>query len=388
MSNEQKAQESDKPPSIWLQPKPVWRIAVLANIKDDNAERPADVPPDAYADYDHIETIRLIQAALETDGHKTEFIMADQKLPFELKKYKPDICFNIAEGLGGDAREAQTPALLEMLRIPYTASRLLANAIALDKTLTKRLWRDRGLPVAPFQEFNIGDEPLRHELRFPLFVKPAREGTGMGVDMKAKVETESELRERINYVINAYKQPALVETYLPGREFTVGQIGRPDAPLYSRHPEWYAADGYHRFPIMEVESSRAATPGIYSHAAKAHLLGEEGAPEYLCPADIPADLAKKLNHLALRGHTILGALDVSRVDIRLDAEGQPRLIEINPLPGLTPGYSDLCIEAAADGILYEDLILEILYLSAGRWGLLKPRNFPIKSTRNPSQIGS
>lgn len=382
MSTEQKAQESDKPPSIWLQPKPVWRIAVLANIKDDNAERPADVPPDAYADYDHIETIRLIQAALETDGHKTEFIMADQNLPFELKKYKPDICFNIAEGLGGDAREAQTPALLEMLRIPYTASRLLANAIALDKTLTKRLWRDRGLPVAPFQEFNVGDEPLRHELRFPLFVKPAREGTGMGVDMKAKVETEPELRERVHYVINAYKQPALVETYLPGREFTVGQIGRPDAALFSRHPEWYAADGYHRFPIMEVESSQAATPGIYSHAAKAHLLGEVGAPEYLCPADVTPDLAKKLHHLALRGHTILGALDVSRVDFRLDAEGNPRLIEINPLPGLTPGYSDLCIEATADGIAYEDLILEILYLSAGRWGLLKPRDLPVKTTRN------
>jgi D-alanine-D-alanine ligase len=388
MSNEQIAPENEKPPSIWPQPKPVWRIAVLANIKDEHVERPPDVPPDAYADYDHIETIHHIQAALETDGHKTEFIMADQNLPYELKKYKPDICFNIAEGLGGDAREAQIPALLEMLKIPYTASRVLTNAIALDKTLTKRIWRDRNLPVAPFQEFNIGDEPLRHELRFPLFVKPAREGTGMGVDMKAKVETEADLRDRVHYVINAYKQPALVETYLPGREFTVGQIGRPDAALFSRHPEWYAPDGYHRFPIMEVESSHAATPGIYSNAAKSHLLGEEGAPEYLCPADVHPDLAKKLHHLALRGHIILGALDVSRVDIRLDAEGQPRLIEINPLPGLTPGYSDLCIQAATDGIAYEDLILEILYLSAGRWGLLKPREQPAKTSKKPNPIGS
>ena len=196
----------------------------------------------------------------------------------------------------------------------------------------------------------------------------------MGVDLKAKVENEVELRERARYVIQAYKQPALVETFLPGREFTVGQIGRADSAQYSRHPEWYAQDGFHRFPIMEVESSRAATPGIYSHAAKSHLLGEEGAPEYLCPADIHPDLAKKLHHLALRGHLILGAMDVSRVDIRLDSEGQPRLIEINPLPGLTPGYSDLCIQAEADGIQYEDLILEILYLAAGRWGLLQPRS--------------
>ena len=139
MTNESKAQEKDKPPSIWLKSKPIWRVAVLANIKDEHQERPTDVPPDAFADYDHIETIRLIQKAIETDGHKTEFIMADQNLPYELKKYKPDICFNIAEGLGGDAREAQTPALLEMLRIPYTASRVLTNAIALDKTLTKRI---------------------------------------------------------------------------------------------------------------------------------------------------------------------------------------------------------------------------------------------------------
>jgi len=300
--------------------------------------------------------------------------MADESLPFSLKKYKPDICFNIAEGLGGDAREAQTPALLEMLKIPYTASRVLTNAIALDKNLTKRIWRDRNLPVAPFQEFTIGNEPLRRELHFPLFVKLSREGTGMGVDTKARVETETELRERVEYVIQSYNQPALVETFLPGREFTVGQIGRPDAALFGRHPEWYAKDGFHRFPVLELDSSKAATPGIYSHAAKAQLIGEEGAPKYICPADIEPDLDKKLHHLAIRGHTILGALDVSRVDIRLDAEGQPRLIEINPLPGLTPGYSDLCLQADAEGIAYEDLILEILYLAAGRWNMLEPRD--------------
>ena len=373
MTNHSVLQAKDKPPSYWPRKKKSWKIAVLANIKDEHTERPANVPPDAYADYDHIETVRSIQGALETDGHKTEFIMADESLPFSLKKYNPDICFNIAEGLGGDAREAQTPALLEMLKIPYTASRVLANAFALDKNITKRIWRDRNLPVAPFQEFTIGNEPLRHELHFPLFVKPSREGTGMGVDIKAKVETEAELRERVEYVIQSYNQPALVETYLPGREFTVGQIGRPDAALSGRHPEWYAKDGFHRFPVLELDSSKAATPGIYSHAAKSHLIGEEGAPEYICPADIDPELDKKLHHLAIRGHTILGALDVSRVDIRLDAEGQPRLIEINPLPGLTPGYSDLCLQAAAEGITYEDLILEILYLAAGRWNLLERR---------------
>jgi D-alanine-D-alanine ligase len=364
--------DGEKPPSL-VKPKRPWRVAVLANIKDENLPLPPGVPADTYADYDHIETIQSIQAAIESDGHKTEFILADSQLPYALRKFKPDICFNIAEGLGGDAREAHAPALLELLKIPYTASRVLTNAIALDKTLTKRIWRDRNLPVAPFQEFNTGDEPLRHDLHFPLFVKPAREGTGMGVDMKARVESEAELRERIKYVIDAYKQPALVEAYLPGREFTVGQIGRADARLYGRNPEWYEADGFHRFPIMELESSRSATPGIYSHAAKSKSVGERGAPEYLCPAEVEPELAKKLHHFALRAHHILGALDVSRVDIRLDTEGQPRLLEINPLPGLTPEYSDLCLMAKAEDMAYNDLILEILYLAAGRWGLLEPR---------------
>ncbi len=371
--------DGDKPPGPRM--KRFWRVAVLANIKDENKPKPEGVPPDAFADFDHIETVQSIQKAIETDGHETQFIMANENLPYALKEYNPDICFNIAEGLGGDAREAQVPSLLEMLRIPYTGSRVLTNAIALDKTLTKRIWRDRRLPVAPFQEFLSGEESLRPELKFPLFVKPAREGTGMGVDMHARVENETELRERVKYVIHSYQQPALVETFLPGREFTIGQLGRRDSKLHSRHPEWYDQDGFHRLPILELKTEKSATPGIYSHAAKAQQLGEAGAPEYSCPADVEPELAKKLHHLALRGHQLLFATDVSRVDFRLDADGNPRLIEINPLPGLTPDYSDLCLQAAAEGIRYEDLILEILYLAAGRWGLLEPRELPPEQPR-------
>ena len=366
--------ENEKPPSCLPRPAHPWRVAVLANIKEHDKPLPPDVPPDAGADYDYIETIDLIRAAIETDGHQAIFIQADAKLPSALKEVKPDICFNIAEGLGGDAREAQTPALLEMLKIPYTGSRVLTNAVSLDKTLTKRLWRDRNLPVAPFQEFTFGDEPLRPELRFPLFVKPAREGTGMGVDAKAIVNNEPELRERAEYVIRMYHQPALVEAFLPGREFTVGVMGRHDTILYSRHPEWYDKDGFHRLPVLELDSSRSVTPGVYGIAAKAQSVGSEGAPNYLCPAPVEPELTRKLQHLAYRAHVVLGALDISRTDIRLDAEGQPRLIEINTLPGLTPGYSDLCIQAASEGISYEDLILEILYLGASRWGLLPARD--------------
>jgi len=377
MDTTSQVQESDKPPSSQPRQTRPWRVAVLANTKEHDKPLPPDVPPDAGADYDYIETINLIRASLETDGHWTMFIPADSNLPYALKAAKPDICFNIAEGLGGDAREAQVPALLELLKIPYTGSRVLTNAIALDKTLTKRIWRDRRLPVAPFQEFITGEEPLRPDLRFPLFVKPAREGTGMGVDVRAIVNNEGELRERARYVVNLYKQPALVETYLSGREFTVAVMGRTDSRLYSPHPEWYDADGFHRFPILELDSTRSVTPGVYGLEAKAQSIGADGAPGYICPSQVEPDLAKKLQHYAWRGHHLLGALDVSRVDFRLDREGNPCLLEINPLPGLTSDYSDLCLIANADGISYTDLILEILYLGASRWGLLEPREIPL-----------
>lgn len=378
MSNSAPQQESEKPPSI-VRPERPWRVAVLANVKQDDAVLPEGIAADALADYDHIETIQAIQAAIETDGHSTVFIPADRNLPYALKEIQPDLCFNIAEGLGGDAREAQTPALLEMLRIPYTHSRVMANAIALDKTLTKRLWRDRRLPVAPFQEFVVGDEPLRPEMRFPLFVKPAREGTGMGVDVKAIVHAEAELRERVQYIIQIYRQPALVETFLSGREFTCGLIGRWDAARYSRHPELYTEKhGYHVFPVLELDNARSVTPGIYSNESKSKSVGSDGAPGYICPADISPELTRKIQALVVKAHMAIKAIDVSRTDIRLNRDGEPVLIEINPLPGLTPGYSDLCIEAAAEGIAYEDLILEILYLGASRWGLLQGREMPGK----------
>lgn len=362
-------------------------VAVIANIKEhkDGINFPVPgVADDISADFDHIETINAIRAAIETDGHQTVFLQANRDLPYSLKEVKPDICFNIAEGLGGDAREAQVPALLELLRIPYTGSRVMANAISLDKTLTKRIWRDRNLPVAPFQEFIIGDEKLRADLKFPLFIKPAKEGTGMGVDTKAIIHNYEDLMERIQYLLQTYKQPALVEKFLNGREFTCGIIGRWDSKKYSRYPDLYNHRlGYHLFPILELESEKSVTPGLYSNAAKSLAVGVEGAPTYTCPAQISAELERKIKHLVVRAHMLVKAIDYSRVDLRLDDEGNPNLIEINTLPGLTPDYSDLCLEANAEGISYTDLILEILYLGASRWGLLRGRE--LRSQSKPAK---
>lgn len=367
-------QEQEKePPGSCPRPSRPWRVAVVANIKGEML-LPHDGPADAGAEFDRIETIQAIRSAIETDGHITEFLPADPTLPQRISEFCPDICFNIAEGLGGDAREAQVPALLEMLHIPYTASRVLANALALDKTMTKRVWRDLGLPTASFQEFSGGSEPLSSQMKFPMFVKPAREGTGMGMDGDSIVDNEVQLRRQVNWVIKTYHQPALVEEYLPGREFTVGVLGRPGAAEYGRTPGLYEADGFHRFPVLEVDNSASITPGVYGNLAKCLHFGEAGIPGFICPADIEPALAHELRELAIRGHLAIGAVDVSRLDIRLDGDGKPRLIEINSLPGLSPGFSDLCVIAQAEGLSYTDLILEILYLGASRFGLLQTRS--------------
>ena len=344
-----------------------WKIAIVANIKDDNTTIWSDSSPEIAAEHDRIETINDIKNVLEDQGHKTVFIPADKNLLKKLAGEKPDICFNLAEGLGGDSREAQVPAILEYLRIPYTGSRVLASAISLNKTLTKRIWRDNKLHVAPFQEFIKGDEQLQADLTFPLFVKPSREGAGMGIEASSIVQNESELRKYAEYIILNFKQPALVETYLPGREFTVGILGNSEN---KRLPDWYTHNGYHFFPITEVETSKTATPGVYTKALKEKSVGDISGVQTLCPAVIDSDLEKQIYLLALRSHNAIGTFDVSRTDIRLDANEEPTLIENNTFPGLTKNHSDLCLQAQAEGTSYSDLILEILYLGASRWGML------------------
>lgn len=356
-----------KPPAAGHRHAP-WRVAVLANLKDE-VEHELDEPPDAGAEFDRKETVEAIARALELDGHWVHICIADRSLAESLTNLRPHICFNISEGVQGDAREAQAPALCELLGVPYTASRVLTNALSLDKTQTKRIWASHELPTPAFQEFRTGRESVQGKPRYPLFVKPAREGTGMGIDNSAIVHNEHELRQRVNWLIKTYRQPALAEEFLPGREFTVGFIGNPGSARKRSRPWLYNAQGYHVFPILELESSRSVSPGVYGNAAKSLDIGEPGAPEYLCPADIPRSLARKLVDLSLRAAEAVGALDVSRVDLRLDAQGEPHLLEINTLPGLNPLVSDLCIMAAAEGMQYDVLIREILYLAAERFGL-------------------
>ncbi|MBN1874906.1 MAG: hypothetical protein JXA33_11805 [Anaerolineae bacterium] len=354
------------------QRKTALRVAVLANRK--YSVKVADgAPPDALAEYDAEETVNAIQTALREAGHEAFFLEADESLLDTVRETRPDICFNIAEGLQGDARESHVPALLELLGIPYTGSKVLTHAISLDKAITKQIWRDSGLPTAPFQCFHRVNVDLDPRLTFPLFVKPVHEGSGMGINQHSIVHNSAELYAQVQWVIETYHQPVLVEAYLPGREFTVGLVGNtrmPGTPPPSEfHASFYGANGFHVFPVLEIDTNRGAVRGLYNTQAKSYALDDDNAPGYLCPADIPDALITRLNTIAVAAFRAIDGLDVGRVDFRLDAEGSPHLVEINTLPGLNPLVSDMIIVARAEKVPYTVLIHEILNLALERYGM-------------------
>jgi D-alanine-D-alanine ligase len=351
-----------------------FKIAVLANLKK-NAPHWEGMPEDQWDDLDSEKTINAIMAALRSNGHSCDFFEGDLTLMTELPKYKPDICFNICEGHFGDSREAQVPALLEMLRIPYTGSRLFTLALALDKPMTKRILWWHELPTPAFQEFDRADEPLNEDLCFPLFVKPSREGTSMGVSAKSIVHTEEELRDQVGFIIQKYKQPALVETYIDGREVTVGMIGNLIGPVARRMPVNPNAPrvqaGLYFLPPMEVDlKPYELTDTVYSNLLKVALAEEL---DYLCPAPIREELVDELNWLAAAVFRVMGAYDVARVDFRLNVNEnwKPYILEINPLPGLSPDISDLVIEGRADGTEHATLVNLILEAALKRYGMIE-----------------
>jgi D-alanine-D-alanine ligase len=349
------------------------RIAVLANLKR-NAPTWPGMSPDRWDDLDSEETIEAIIGALEAGGHHATFLEGDPTLFETVQKVKPDLCFNICEGHFGDGREAQVPAILEMLRIPYTGSQVLTLALTLDKPMTKRVLSYHSLPTPPFQTFERLDEPLDPDQTFPLFVKPSREGTGMGVSAESIVRDESQLRTQLQRIFQRYDQSALVERFIEGREVTVGVIGNLPSPVAWRVPDDEEAPriwrGLHFFPPLEVDMAAypAEEAGIYTSRIKVEMAHEFHC---VCPAPLSDEQVEELEWLAAATFRVTGCLDVARVDFRLDASegGKPYILEVNPLPGLNPGYSDLCIEAAADGWTYEELINNIVELAAERYGL-------------------
>jgi D-alanine-D-alanine ligase len=330
--------------------------------------------PDQWDDLDSEKTIEAITQAIESTGHTVTFMEGDLTLYDRLKEVKPDICFNICEGHFGDSREAQVPAILEMMRIPYTGSRLFTLALCLDKPMTKRILAFHDLPTPPFQNFERVDEPLDPEMVFPLFVKPSREGTGMGISAASIVHDETQLRTQLEILFNRYNQPVLAEKFIEGREVTVGVVGDLRGPVARRLPDDEDARrilrGLHFFPPLEVDMGQypIEEAGVYTNRIKVEMAENF---HYICPANLTEEQVDELNWLTAATFRVTGCLDVARVDFRLDANDnfKPYILEINPLPGLNPGYSDLCIEANAGGWDYEQLVNRILDEAIERYEL-------------------
>jgi D-alanine-D-alanine ligase len=314
----------------------------------------AGFAPHEVMEFDEEDTVAGIEESLRGPGrglgHRIDRVGRGTELARRLAAGERwDLIFNLCEGVRGRSREAQVPALCELFEQPYTFSDPLTCAITLDKPLAKRLVRDSGLPTPPFAVVESEEEADAVDLAPPLFVKPAAEGSSKGVTERSRVSSRGELREACAELLRLYRQPVLVESYLPGREMTVGIVGNgADARVLG---------------VMEV-LFRDGTDTDYTALNKTEY---ESRTEYRLLDGEP--LAQRAREVALGAYRALSCRDTARVDLRCDADGELFFLELNPLPGLQPGYSDLPILSGLAGISYPELLAAIVEAAAGRWDL-------------------
>jgi D-alanine-D-alanine ligase len=302
------------------------------------------------AEFDSPETIDALERAIRAHGHIVELVGNVRRLAERLARgHRWDLVFNVAEGLAGRSREAQVPALLEAFAVPFTFSDPLVMALTLDKGVAKRVVRDSGVPTAPFAVVRDLADLAAVDLPYPLFAKPIAEGTGKGVSPRSKAADPAALAAVCAELLDRYRQPVLVETYLPGREFTVGILGD-------------GADA-RALGVLEIELLADAEPEVYGYVNKERY---EELVRYRLADDATARGAARV---ALDAYRALGLVDAGRVDVRCDASGAPHFLEVNPLPGLHPTHSDLPILAAMTGMDHTTLIGAILDSAAARQGL-------------------
>lgn len=297
---------------------------------------------DAEAEFDTPTTIEALSAAISQQGHDVIPLEANAELPVALRGARVDLVFNIAEGLAGMSREAHVPALCEMSGIEFTGSETACMAVTLNKATAKRLVAQDGVLTPAFSVLYTGKEKLPKGFGFPAIVKPIAEGSSKGILEKQVVEDEAALRRVAHALIRRYKQPVLAEAFLPGREFTVALLGE-------RKPRV--------LPIMEIVFTDKDEPfPIYSFKSKFESVGVENK----VPCDVDPLLLRQLEHTARASFQALGCRDIARIDLRLDGGGRVHFIECNPLPGIAPNFSDLCVMAKAEGTSYEKLVAEIM----------------------------
>jgi D-alanine-D-alanine ligase len=352
------------------------RIGFAYNQKPDEAvglvsatsgeSRPDEEPPssdDVYAEWDSAETIDAVATALSAFGEVIRLEATDE-FPERLRAERPDIVFNIAEGLRGTNREAHVPAICEFFDVPYSGSDPFTLSLCLHKARTKDLLTARGIPNAPFAliESEAGIEGLAQATdTFPIFLKPVQEGSSKGITERNLVRTRDELEAQARFLLETYRQPVIAEAFLPGAEFTCGVLGNGDDARV--------------LPLVAINFGSlpdGAVP-IYGYEAK-WIWDTPSDPLdiFECPARIDARLQTAIEDVVLRAYRVLGCRDWSRIDVRLDAAGVPNIVEVNPLPGILPNPEDnSCLPKAARaaGLSYDQLIQSALRHAAGRYEL-------------------
>jgi D-alanine-D-alanine ligase len=329
------------------------RIGLAYNQKPD-ATTLSDHPSDAFVEWDDASTITAVEQALRPFGDVIR-LEADTKFPRNLARARPDLVFNIAEGVSGPNRESLVPAICELAAIPYTGSDPLTLGLALHKARAKEILAYHGVPTAPFAVIERPADLDRLGLHFPLFVKPVAEGSSKGIFGDNVCRDAAQLRERVRFLLERYAQPVLVESYLPGDEYTVAILGNGDEARC--------------LPIVELDFATlpdGAAP-VYGFEAKwVWDTTEQPLAIFHCPARVPASLAREIERAALDAFRALGCRDWCRVDVRIDRFGVPNVVELNPLPGINPDPAmNSCFPKAARtaGISYEALIQQIVRLA-------------------------
>ncbi|MEG1548654.1 MAG: ATP-grasp domain-containing protein [Clostridia bacterium] len=325
-------------------------VGIIFNLKKEVASGPAD----AEAEYDNMDTVLAIQQALTACNLNVKLLQADEALPEKLEATHIDIAFNIAEGRGGRGREAQVPALLNMLGIPFTGSDETTLCIALDKALTKRLLASYHLRTPKYALLKHESIIQAPKLHYPVIVKPNAEGSSKGISDVSIASSPAELRMLAARAFSLYGQDMLAEEYIEGREFTVGVLGN--------------GSNARVFPPMEIiyKQPTQGSYHVYSYNVKKAY---KRYISYECPARLSPEQEHEMMGMAKRTFDVLGCHDFARMDFRLGDDGKIYFIEINPLPGLAPGYSDYPMLAEFSGMSYTALIWGIFAAAMQRCGL-------------------
>ncbi len=322
-------------------------VPALDKAPANRALRSDLLQPDLYAEWDEPETIEAVASALSGLGEVIR-LEAHKDFPRQVMNAKVDFVFNIAEGLYGVNRESHVPSICEFLGIPYHASDPLSLALTLHKGRAKEIMAYYGVPTAPFILANTRADARNVDLPFPLFAKPALEGSGKGITEKSLCTNRAKLVQEVGDLLDTYEEPVLIESWLPGQEFTVAILGN------GKEARCLPLVG------MRWEALPLGAQPIYGYEAK-WLWDTPDHPLDLfeCPANIPKELARDVRSAALSAYRVLGCRDWCRVDVRCDAAGRPMVVELNPLPGILPNPQDnSCFPKAgrAAGMSYDTLI--------------------------------